>query len=164
MTGLDRVLRNSGLAFLAAAGALVWAAPALADDGAIQAKIERRLHKAGLADTSDVQVEVRDGVEAAVIAGEAAEVGVDHPLRRVRADAQLAPEQELEPASAGNGGREGRNDRNGSRRVEVSGRGLSQIPRPRRPVDRSEQSRPKDFQGGPGHNRKAGGLYACQLG
>jgi hypothetical protein len=58
MTGLDRVLRSARPALLAVAGALVWAAPALADDAAIQAKIERRLHKAGLADAADVQSEV----------------------------------------------------------------------------------------------------------
>jgi osmotically-inducible protein OsmY len=46
---------------LALAGVLVWAAPALADDGAIQAKIERRLSKAGLADAADIEVEVRGG-------------------------------------------------------------------------------------------------------
>jgi len=62
MTGLDRVLRSSRPALLAVAGALVWAAPALADDGAIQAKIERRLLKAGLADAAEVQVEVANGV------------------------------------------------------------------------------------------------------
>jgi hyperosmotically inducible protein len=62
MTGLDRVLRSSRPALLAVAGALIWAAPALADDGAIQAKIERRLQKAGLADAAEVQVEVASGV------------------------------------------------------------------------------------------------------
>lgn len=56
------VLRSSRPALLAVAGALVWAAPALADDAAIQAKIERRLAKAGLADAAEVQVEVRNGV------------------------------------------------------------------------------------------------------
>ena len=57
MTRLDRILRVSGLAL----GALVSAGSfAHADDSGIttQAKIERRLEKAGLLENGDLQVEV----------------------------------------------------------------------------------------------------------
>jgi osmotically-inducible protein OsmY len=57
MTRLDRILRGSGLAVIAL---VVASASAWADDSAIatQAKIERRLEKAGLLASSDLQVEV----------------------------------------------------------------------------------------------------------
>jgi osmotically-inducible protein OsmY len=61
MTGLDRVLRRAGAALWVAAGALVAAAPALAGDAAVQARIERRLQRAGLADGADLKVEVKNG-------------------------------------------------------------------------------------------------------
>jgi osmotically-inducible protein OsmY len=57
MTRLDRILRGSSLAVVAL---LFASAPTWADESAIatQAKIERRLEKAGLLASSDIQVEV----------------------------------------------------------------------------------------------------------
>jgi osmotically-inducible protein OsmY len=57
MTRLDRILRGSSLAL---AGLLLAGASARAEDSAIatQAKIERRLEKAGLLGSADLQVEV----------------------------------------------------------------------------------------------------------
>jgi len=65
MTMGGRFARRTG--GLALAAGLVFASAALADDGALQQRIEARLGKAGLADRGQVQVEVTNGV--AVLSG-----------------------------------------------------------------------------------------------
>lgn len=96
------VFRRAGI--LALAGIVLSALPALADDGAIQAKVESRLRKAGLDSQPDVRASVADGavtLEGAVTtvaARNAAEKAASKESRQVVNRLRVVPETETSDA------------------------------------------------------------------